>query len=196
MRMPGQGWPGAAATFLGMWGVMMLAMMLPALVPVLLRERRCGRRDFALPVAYFGAWLMLGAALFPAGAALASYSMLHASVSRLAPPAAGIVLIVAGAWQSGAWKSRSLADCRDESCCASVRDASGWRRGFALGLRCIRCCAPWTAVLLVLGVMNLAAMALVTGAISLERLSPRGERIAQIAGVAMLASGVLVLSNY
>jgi predicted metal-binding membrane protein len=36
MRMPGQTWPGAAASFLGMWVVMMVAMMLPSLVPMLL----------------------------------------------------------------------------------------------------------------------------------------------------------------
>jgi len=35
MRMPGQSWLGAAATFLGMWVVMMVAMMLPTLVPIL-----------------------------------------------------------------------------------------------------------------------------------------------------------------
>ena len=35
MRMPGQTWPGAAASFLGMWIVMMVAMMLPSLVPML-----------------------------------------------------------------------------------------------------------------------------------------------------------------
>ena len=40
MRMPGQSWPGAAATFLGMWIVMMIAMMLPALVPMLARYRQ------------------------------------------------------------------------------------------------------------------------------------------------------------
>ena len=33
MRMPGQTWPGAAASFLGMWVVMMVAMMLPSLLP-------------------------------------------------------------------------------------------------------------------------------------------------------------------
>src|SRR6185295_7209410 len=52
MRMPGQTWPGAAATFVGMWIVMMVAMMLPSLVPMLwryrwavdgIRERRAGR---------------------------------------------------------------------------------------------------------------------------------------------------------
>ncbi|HWS72596.1 MAG TPA: DUF2182 domain-containing protein, partial [Thermoanaerobaculia bacterium] len=39
MRMPGQTWPGAAASFLGMWVVMMVAMMLPSLVPMLQRYR-------------------------------------------------------------------------------------------------------------------------------------------------------------
>ena len=39
MRMPGQTWTGAAASFLGMWIVMMVAMMLPSLVPMLWRRR-------------------------------------------------------------------------------------------------------------------------------------------------------------
>jgi predicted metal-binding membrane protein len=39
MRMPGQTWPGIAASFLGMWVVMMVAMMLPSLVPMLRRYR-------------------------------------------------------------------------------------------------------------------------------------------------------------
>jgi predicted metal-binding membrane protein len=40
MRMPGQTWPGAAASFLGMGVVLMVAMMLPSLVPMLRRYRR------------------------------------------------------------------------------------------------------------------------------------------------------------
>src|SRR5215510_11936036 len=40
MRMPGQTWAGAAASFLAMWVVMMVAMMLPSLVPMLLRYRQ------------------------------------------------------------------------------------------------------------------------------------------------------------
>jgi predicted metal-binding membrane protein len=39
MRMPGQSWPGAAMSFLGMWIVMMVAMMLPSLIPMLWRYR-------------------------------------------------------------------------------------------------------------------------------------------------------------
>jgi predicted metal-binding membrane protein len=40
MRMPGQSWAGAASSFVGMWAVMMAAMMLPSLVPMLSRYRR------------------------------------------------------------------------------------------------------------------------------------------------------------
>src|SRR4051794_6567240 len=40
MPMPGETWSGAAASFLGMWVVMMIAMMLPSLVPTLWRYRQ------------------------------------------------------------------------------------------------------------------------------------------------------------
>ena len=40
MRMPGQTWLGAATSFLGMWVVMMVAMMLPSLVPMLWNYRK------------------------------------------------------------------------------------------------------------------------------------------------------------
>jgi predicted metal-binding membrane protein len=39
MRMPGQTSAGAAASVLGMWIVMMVAMMLPSLLPMLWRYR-------------------------------------------------------------------------------------------------------------------------------------------------------------
>ena len=40
MRIPGQTWPGAAASFLGMWIAMMVAMMLPSVVPTLWSYRQ------------------------------------------------------------------------------------------------------------------------------------------------------------
>ena len=47
MRMPGQTWPGLAVAFLGMWIVMMVAMMLPSLVPMLWRYRQAVGRTAA-----------------------------------------------------------------------------------------------------------------------------------------------------
>ena len=42
LPMCGQSWAGAAASFLGMWVVMMAAMMLPSLAPTLWRCYRTG----------------------------------------------------------------------------------------------------------------------------------------------------------
>src|ERR1700689_3181821 len=73
MRMPGQTWSGAAASFLGMWLVMMVAMMLPSLVPMLSRYRqgvgstgaaRLGRLTLLVSVGYFSVWTVLGLAVF------------------------------------------------------------------------------------------------------------------------------------
>src|SRR4030095_2410031 len=80
MRMPGQTWAGAAAEFLGMWIVMMVAMMLPSLVPTLRRYRHAlgkarepsSEKLTALAATgYFFVWTVIGAAVFPAGVMLA-----------------------------------------------------------------------------------------------------------------------------
>jgi predicted metal-binding membrane protein len=69
MRMPGQTWPGAAAWFLCMWVVMMVAMMLPSLVPMLWRyrqavgstsETRLGPLTALVSVGYFFVWTVFG----------------------------------------------------------------------------------------------------------------------------------------
>jgi predicted metal-binding membrane protein len=74
MRMPGQTWPGAAASFFGMWGVMMVAMMLPSFVPMLWRYRRAvdrtvetrlGRLTALVGVGYFVVWAAFGIVVFP-----------------------------------------------------------------------------------------------------------------------------------
>src|SRR5437763_17043530 len=79
MRMPGQTWPGAAASFLGMWVVMMVAMMLPSLVPMLWRYRQAVTRTGDTRLAwltalvgagYFFVWTAFGVAAFPLGIAL------------------------------------------------------------------------------------------------------------------------------
>src|SRR5439155_18580459 len=76
MLMPGQTWFGAAASFVGMWAVMMVAMMLPSLVPMLWRyrqavgrtgETRLGLLTVLVGVGYFCVWIALGMAVFPLG---------------------------------------------------------------------------------------------------------------------------------
>ena len=68
MPMPGQTWSGAAASFLAMWVPMMVAMMLPSLVPMLRRYRqavggtggmRCVRLTALVGACYFFVWTVL-----------------------------------------------------------------------------------------------------------------------------------------
>jgi len=213
MRMPGQSWPGAAASFLGMWAVMMLAMMLPALLPMLWRYRRSlGTRvakanvlTTAAGAGYFAVWILFGVLAFPPGVWLAGAAMRTPGLARAAPLLGALVVVCAALLQLSGWKARQL-----ECCARAGRDAvpanlaSAWKHGARLGFTCLYCCAPLTALLFVAGVMDLAVMALVTVAISAERLAadrltagrfaPRGKRVARAIGWLMFAAGAIYLS--
>lgn len=205
MRLCGRAWPGAAATFLGMWLVMMVAMMLPSLVPMLRRYReavartataRLGRLTALAATAYFLVWAALGVAVLPLGAGLATIAMQQPMLARAMPLAAGALVLLMGTLQFTAWKARRLACCREASghCRTLPADAAtAWRHGLRLGLHCSSCCANLTAILLVIGVMDLRAMTVVTAAISAERLAPRGERVARAVGVVAVVAGGLLM---
>lgn len=186
MPMPGQTWSGAAASFLAMWFVMMVPMMLPSLTPALLRHGD-GRRTLVLALTYFVPWVVLGAVVFVLGRSLAVIEMRHLALARFVPTAVGIVVLLAGLLQVSAWKASQLTCCRGE-----ILRRSPVRAGLRLGFRCCCCCAPQTMILLVAGVMDLRAMALVTVAITIERIAPAGERIARLIGFAVIGVGVVM----
>jgi predicted metal-binding membrane protein len=50
-------------------------------------------------------------------------------------------------------------------------------------------------ILLVLGIMDLRAMAVVTAAITIERLAPAGERVARAIGAVVIAGGLLLIAR-
>ena len=115
------------------------------------------------------------------------------ALARAAPIAAGGVVVVAGILQLSAWKVRQLACCREtpgRGLTFAVDAGTAWRHGLRLGVQCCRCCAGLMAVLLVAGVMDLRAMAVVTVAMTAERLAPAGERVARLTGAAMIAAGI------
>ena len=64
-----------------------------------------------------------------------------------------------------------------------------------MGLQCSRCCANLMVILLVLGVMDLKPMAIVTVAISLERLAPAGERVARAIGIVVVVAGLVLIAQ-
>jgi predicted metal-binding membrane protein len=204
MRMPGQSWAGAAVSFLGMWIAMMVAMKLPSLVPMLRRYRRAvgargrgrlGRLTALVGVAYFLVWTAVGLAAFPLGVALATIEMRHPLVASAVPVASGVVVLVAGALQLTAWKARHLACYRraaGEGAALAGDAATAFKHGVGLALGCVRSCVGLMAILVVLGVMDLGAMALVAAAITVERLA--GLRVARAIGAVAVTAGLLLLA--
>lgn len=205
--MPEQPWHLASTSFLGMWVVMMAAMMLPSLVPMLVRYReavggtgaaRLGRLTALAGAAYFFVWTVFGAAAWPLGLTLAAVTMQQPAAARAVPIAAAMVVLLAGVLQFSAWKARHLACCRGgpgRSRSLPADAGTAWRHGLRLGLHCVYCCAGPMAILLVLGVMDLRAMAVVTAAITAERLAPAGERVARAIGFVALGAGTLLIAR-
>jgi predicted metal-binding membrane protein len=207
MRLPGQTWLGAATSFLGMWVVMMVAMMLPSLVPMLLRyrqavagtgEARLGWLTALTGVGYFLVWTVVGMAVFPLGVAFAEVEMQQPALARAVPIAVSVVVLSAGALQFSAWKARHLACCREvpgrgRALPADARTA--WRHGLRLGLHCSQCCAGPMTILLVIGVMDLRAMAVVAAAVTAERLTPAGERVARAIGAVVIGTGLFLIAH-
>lgn len=207
MRMPGQSWTGFAASSLGMWIAMMVAMMLPSVMPALWRFRNAVRGDGTVPAGrltmlagsgYLLVWTAVGMFALPLAAALAALEMRAAAPAHAATIGIGVVMLIAGLLQFTAWKAHHLACCRQRPGGARglPGDAStAWRYGLRLGLHCCYCCAGPTAILLVVGLMDLRAMAAVTLAITAERLAPAGELVARGVGLIIVATGLALTAH-
>jgi predicted metal-binding membrane protein len=190
-----------------MWVVMMVAMMLPSLVPSLWRYRLAvagaGETHLGLLTVLFGGgyflvWAVVGMAAFPVGIALATIEMRLPALSRAVPIAVGVVVLIAGVLQLTSWKRRHLVCCREAPGRGRPLPAdagTAWRHGLRLGFHCTSCCAGMTAILLVIGVMDLRAMAGVAAAIAVERLAPAGERVARAIGVLVVGAGLFLIAR-
>jgi predicted metal-binding membrane protein len=206
LPMCGQGAVGGLLAFAAMWLAMMVAMMLPSLAPALWRYRsmldrarvRCADRRVVLAGAgYFATWLVVGVVLGVLGDAAGEVMLQQPAWSRAMPAVGGVVVVLAGVAQFSAWKRRHLACCRvafvhDDR---AVRRLDAWRDGVRLGLHCNAACANLTAVLLVFGVMDLRAMALVTAAVTAERLAPRDANVVRGVGVVLVGVGACLLGQ-
>lgn len=207
MSMPGQPWFTAAVSFMGIWIVMMAAMMLPSLVPTLSRYRRSAHvldktRLAGLTVlaggGYFLVWAGFGTAAYALGLLVPAAEMQWMDLARLVPFATALVLLLTGCFQMTEWKTHQLECCRetpDLSQPQSSGSGGAWQYGLRLGLHCCLCCSGFMLILLVTGMMNLAGMALVAAAITIERLAPRPVLVARALGILLIFAGALGIAQ-
>jgi predicted metal-binding membrane protein len=170
---------GTFAWFVGVWIVMMAAMMFPSVAPtVALYSRLTRSRSPGLPVVFTSGYLLVWGA-----------------VGVLAFGLAGAGGRVAGAILP--FKDVCLGKCRSPLgfLLGSWRD--GPEGALAMGMRhgawCVGCCWALMASLFALGVMSLVWMAVVAALIALEKLVPR-RRVATLAtvGVLLVLGGLLL----
>ena len=205
--MPGQDWSGAALTFLGMWVVMMISMMMPSLVPMLIKYREVigtksngpvGWLSVLVGAGYFFVWTVFGIAIFPLGVALATAEMQRPVLARAVPVAVATIVLFAGLLQFTKWKAQQLTCCRQAVGCSSLKSVSAgtaWLQGMRFGFHCIQCCFGLIIILLVIGVMDLRMMAIVAVAITAERLAPSGLHVARTTGALAAATGLFLIAR-
>jgi predicted metal-binding membrane protein len=194
---------GALGWFVGVWVVMMAAMMLPAVSPtVALYARMTRRRSLNRPLAFASGYLVVWGA-----AGIGAYGIYalgrHAFGAQLAWDAngrwfAGSLLAVAAAYELTPLKDVCLGKCRSPFGFLMGTWRDGVSGAFAMGSKhaawCIGCCWALMAALFALGVMSILWMAVVAAVITIEKVLP-WRRVAVWSTTLVLlalAAGVLV----
>jgi predicted metal-binding membrane protein len=194
---------GALGWFLGVWVVMMAAMMFPSVAPtVALYAQMARRRAPVAPLVFAAGYLvtwsaagLLAYGLFDAGRALVGDSLGWDGAGRWL---AGGTLIVAAAYEVTPLKDVCLGKCRSPMGFLLGSWRGGLSGAFDMGVRhgawCLGCCWALMASLFALGVMSLAWMAFVAALIALEKTLPWGRAVTYTTGALLLVLGVLLLA--
>jgi predicted metal-binding membrane protein len=197
---------GALGWFVGVWVVMMAAMMFPSVAPtVALYARMTRRRGLSRSLLFTSAYLLVWAA-----AGVAAYGLFRLGRGVLGPELAwnaggrwfaGSVLAVAALYELTPLKYVCLEKCRSPLGFLLGSWHDGQRGALEMGARhavwCVGCCWALMAALFALGVMSLVWMALVAALITLEKTLP-WRRVAtwSTAAVLLILAVVLVVAPH
>jgi predicted metal-binding membrane protein len=179
---------GGLGWFVGVWVVMMAAMMFPSIAPMVVMYARVneGRREreqtaptgaTAMFVAgYLVSWAAAGALGYAIFAAVDSLDLGFLGWDEAGQYVAGGVIIAAAIYQLTPLKDVCLRKCRSPF----MFILNSWRPGRLGALRmgiehggwCVGCCWALMAALFALGVMSIGWMALIAAFIAAEKLLP------------------------
>jgi predicted metal-binding membrane protein len=193
---------GALGWFLGVWTVMMAAMMLPSVSPTVALYARMVRRraplaPFVFAAGYLATWTaagLLAYGAFELGRSLLGDELAWSGAGRWV---AGGTLVAAAAYELTPLKDACLSKCRSPLgfLLGSWRDGR-WgavSMGARHGAWCLGCCWALMASLFALGVMSLAWMALVAALVALQKTVPWGRAVTYATAAILLALGVALL---
>jgi predicted metal-binding membrane protein len=185
------------AAFVGMWALMMTAMMLPVTIPSVARSELSPSGPAsagwtalgALTAGYLLVWAATGVIAFPAAAGAGQLAARDPGAARAA---AVILFCVAGLYQLSEVKARCLEHCRRTLAGPAGLDRFSWRNGRSHAVWCLGCSWAAMALFIAVGVMNIPAMILITMGLFTERHLLPGWTFRLVSGLAVIALGVTV----
>lgn len=197
---------GAAAGLLmalGMWAVMMVAMMLPTVAPsasvfaVLSARRDPGHENAATAIyvaGYAASWIAFAAPAALLQWALTDALLLDAMARSTSTTLSAAILLAAGVYQWLPLKSTCLSKCRSPLAFFMANWRDGNSGALWLGLRhggyCVGCCWALMAVMFVVGAMSLAWMGLIMLVVLSEKAIPASWRFDKALGLVLVAAGL------
>ena len=188
--------------FLSSWAVMMVAMMVPATLPLILLYLTIARKRLGSARARIGTAVLLVGYIIVwtiAGLPVYAYNSFVGAAGSLAAALPALLLIVGGIYQFTPLKRICHARCSSPLFFLMHNWRPGatgaLRLGVIHGVDCLGCCAGLMAGLVALGMMNLAWMLTAAVIIFAEKTIPESHHIARPLGVTMVASGVVVLAT-
>lgn len=196
-----------APLFIAIWIVMMVAVMFPTAAPMILifAQVYAGKREKGQPFvptwvfvsSYLFVWTLFGVLAYAAALGAEELGKQSMWLMDNAARFGGGVLILAGLYQLSPLKHSCLSKCRTPMnfILSSWREGywGSFRMGLEHGLYCLGCCWLLFIILFPLGVMNVAAMAVITFLIFAEKSLAFGQQIAKIAAIVLIVYGALVI---
>jgi predicted metal-binding membrane protein len=191
---------GTLGWFLGVWTVMMAAMMFPSVSPtVALYARMTKDKSPVAPLVFASGYLLVWA-----GAGVVAFAISDIGGRMLGDVLAwdragrwlaGGILILAAVYELTPLKDVCLSHCRSPLGFLLGSWRGGMRGALEMGSRhgawCIGCCWALMASLFALGVMSIAWMAFVAALIAAEKLLPWGRAVTGGTALILLVLGLM-----
>jgi predicted metal-binding membrane protein len=194
---------GGFGWFVGLWVVMMAAMMFPSIAPtVALYARMTGQRRPLAPVAftagYLLTWTVAGMAAWIVATAAGRVWGDALGWDRGGHALAGGTVLVAAVYELTPLKNVCLGKCRSPLGFLLGYWREGWLGGVRMGLKngawCLGCCWALMASLFALGIMSVLWMVVIAGLIAVEKTLPWRRTATYGTAAVLLVLGVLILA--
>jgi predicted metal-binding membrane protein len=189
--------------FLGVWVVMMGAMMLPSVSPTValyshLTRSRKPLAPLVFTAGYLLVWEATGLLAYGISASADALLASHVWWDGAGRWVAAAIVAAAALYEVTPLKDACLGRCRSPLgfLVGSWRDglAGALRMGATSGAWCAGCCWALMAALFALGVMSIAWMALVAALVAVEKMLPWGRAATWGTAALLLALGVLLVA--